>query len=107
MSTTIRPEITPSIKPKVTRPQMSESWRRRLPLLPALLFLIALTQVPFVMSIYYSLTDWKIVPPGPRKFIGLDNYGNLVSDHFFRSAVWTSLELVVVPVIGALILGAA
>jgi sorbitol/mannitol transport system permease protein len=78
-----------------------------LPLLPALLFLIVLTQVPFVMSIWYSLTDWKIVPPGPRKFIGLDNYGNLVSDHFFRSAVWTSLELVVVPVIGALILGAA
>jgi sorbitol/mannitol transport system permease protein len=92
---------------RLNPPRLSESWRRRLPLLPAVLFLIALTQVPFVMSIWYSLTDWKIVPPGPRKFIGLDNYGNLVSDHFFRSAVWTSLELVVVPVIGALILGAA
>jgi sorbitol/mannitol transport system permease protein len=92
---------------RLNPPRLSESWRRRLPLLPALLFLIVLTQVPFVMSIWYSLTDWKIVPPGPRKFIGLDNYGNLVSDHFFRSAVWTSLELVVVPVIGALILGAA
>jgi sorbitol/mannitol transport system permease protein len=92
---------------RLNPPRLSESWRRRLPLLPALLFLIVLTQVPFVMSIWYSLTDWKIVPPGPRKFIGVDNYGNLISDHFFRSAVWTSLELVVVPVIGALILGAA
>jgi sorbitol/mannitol transport system permease protein len=92
---------------KLNPPRLSESWRRRLPLLPALLFLIVLTQVPFVMSIWYSLTNWKIVPPSPRKFIGLDNYGNLVSDHFFRSAVWTSVELVVVPVFGALLLGAA
>jgi sorbitol/mannitol transport system permease protein len=92
---------------KLNPPRLSESWRRRLPLLPALLFLIVLTQVPFVLSIWYSLTNWKVVPPGPRKFIGLDNYGNLISDHFFRSAVWTSLELVVVPVIGALLLGAA
>jgi sorbitol/mannitol transport system permease protein len=59
------------------------------------------------MSIYYSLTDWHVVPPGPRKFIGLDNYSHLFSDHFFRSAVWTSIELTVVPVIGALILGSA
>jgi len=76
-----------------------------LPLLPALLFTIVLTQVPFVMSIWYSLTDWKVVPPGPRKFIGLDNYGNLLSDDFFRDAVWTSIQLTVVPVIGALVLG--
>src|SRR5437667_4271863 len=84
---------------------LSESWRRRLPLLPALLFTIVLTQVPFVMSIWYSLTDWKVVPPGPRKFIGLDNYSNLFSYHFFRDAVWTSVELTVVPVLGALVLG--
>ena len=110
MSTTADATRTASSQPKQRKlnpPRLSESWRRRLPLLPALLFLIVLTQVPFVMSIWYSLTDWKIVPPGPRKFIGLDNYGNLISDHFFRSAVWTSVELVVVPVIGALLLGAA
>ena len=43
-----------------------------------LLFTIVLTQVPFVMSIWYSLTDWKVVPPGPREFVGLDNYSELV-----------------------------
>jgi sorbitol/mannitol transport system permease protein len=88
-------------------PRLSESWRRRLPLLPALLFTIVLTQVPFVMSIWYSLTDWKIVPPGPRQFIGLDNYSNLLSDAFFRDAVWVSIRLTVVPVLGALVLGTA
>jgi sorbitol/mannitol transport system permease protein len=98
---------SPAKQRKLDPPRLSESWRRRLPLLPALLIMILLTQVPFVMSIYYSLTDWHVVPPGPRKFIGLDNYTHLFSDHFFRSAVWTSIELTVVPVIGALILGSA
>src|SRR5437764_12606019 len=87
---------------RLNPPRLSEAWRRRLPLLPALLIMIVLTQVPFVMSIYYSLTDWHVIPPGPRKFIGLHNYGQLVSDHFFRSAVTVSLDLTLIPVIGAL-----
>jgi polyol transport system permease protein len=99
--------MTTTLRARIARHPMSESWRRRLPLLPALLFTIVLTQVPFVMSIWYSLTDWKVVPPSPRKFVGLDNYSTLVSDHFFRNAIWTSIELTVVPVLGSLVLGAA
>jgi len=36
--------------------------RRRLPLLPALIFTIIVTQIPFLMGIYYSLTDWTGSP---------------------------------------------
>jgi sorbitol/mannitol transport system permease protein len=97
----------PKQQRRLNPPRLSESWRRRLPLLPALLFLIVLTQVPFVMSIWYSLTDWKVVPPGPREFVGLDNYKNLLDDTFFRDAAWTSVKLTVIPVIGALALGSA
>jgi sorbitol/mannitol transport system permease protein len=86
---------------------LSDSWRRRLPLLPALLFLILLTQVPFVLSIFYSLTDWKVVPPEPREFVRLDNYDRLLHDHFFGEAIWTSFRLTVFPVIGSLVLGTA
>src|SRR5437763_12055398 len=88
-------------------PRLSDSWRRRLPLLPALLIMIVLTQVPFVMSIYYSLTNWHVVPPGPREWVGLHNYGTLFSDSFFRSAVWVSVRLTVIPVIFSLLLGTA
>ena len=60
------------------------------------------------MSIWYSLTDWKVVPPGPREFVGLDNYiERCSSDQFFRDAVWVSVQLTVGPVLGALVLGAA
>ncbi len=84
-----------------------DSWRLRLPLLPALVFTVLLTQIPFVMSIYYSLTDWKVVPPTPREFIGVENYGKLFDNEFFRSAAWTSVQLTVVPVFGSLLLGSA
>jgi polyol transport system permease protein len=98
---------TTTLRRPLPRYALSESWRRRLPLLPALIFTIALTQVPFVMSIFYSLTDWHVVPPGPRKFVGLDNYRRLFSDHFFRQAVVVSLKLTIIPVFGSLVLGAA
>jgi polyol transport system permease protein len=88
-------------------PHLSESWRRRLPLLPALIFTIALTQIPFVMSIFYSFTDWKIVPPSPRQWVGFDNYNTLLHDHFFGQAVWVSVQLTVLPVLGSLVLGTA
>jgi sorbitol/mannitol transport system permease protein len=98
---------TTTLRRPLPRVAVSDSWRRRLPLLPALIFTIALTQVPFVMSIYYSLTDWHVVPPGPREFVGLDNYSKLLHDHFFGQAVWTSIKLTVVPVLGSIALGAA
>ena len=92
---------------RLARRPLSESWRRRLPLLPALLFTIVLTQVPFVMSVYYSLTDWKVVPPEPRRWVGLHNYGQLFHDHFFADAALTTVQLTVFPVVGSLVLGSA
>jgi sorbitol/mannitol transport system permease protein len=108
MSTTAQPRAKSVIPPRVGRdPLLSDAWRRRLPLLPALLFIILLTQVPFVLSIYYSLTDWTVVPPGPREFVGLDNYRELIRDDFFVDAIVTSIQLTVFPVIAALVLGTA
>ncbi len=82
-------------------------WLRRLPLLPALIFTIVVTQGPFLMSIWYSLTDWKLIPPSPRKFVGLDNYTGLFSDNerFFRDAAVVTVVMTVSAVVIALILG--
>lgn len=89
----------------VRRLQRREAWRRRIPLLPALLFTIVVTQVPFLFNIWYSLTDWKIVPPSPRRFIGVDNFVDLVDNRFFREAVWTSILMTVSAVLLSVMLG--
>ena len=98
-------DATTTTEPAKVGRQLNSSWRQRLPLMPALFFTILLTQVPFVMSIWYSLTDWKVIPPSPRQFHGLRNYIDLFGDRFFREAVWTSVEMTVVAVLGSLVLG--
>jgi sorbitol/mannitol transport system permease protein len=87
----------------------SSAWRRRLPLLPALLYVVLITQLPFIVSIYYSFTNLKdktqSLVPEPTRFVGLDNYKQIFSDQFFREAMWTSVEMTVLAVLLSLIIG--
>jgi polyol transport system permease protein len=87
----------------------SSAWRRRLPLLPALVYVVAITQLPFVVSVYYSFTNLEdktqSLIPKPTKFVGFDNYKQIYSDPFFRQAVWTSVKMTVLAVLLSLIIG--
>jgi sorbitol/mannitol transport system permease protein len=87
----------------------SSAWRRRLPLLPALLYVVAITQLPFLVSIYYSLTDLQdktqLLIPEPTKFVGFENYRQIFSDPFFREAMWTSVKMTVLSVVLSLVIG--
>jgi sorbitol/mannitol transport system permease protein len=87
----------------------SSAWRRRLPLLPALLYMVAITQLPFLVSIYYSFTNLKdktqSLIPEPTRFVGIDNYRELWSDPFFRQAIWTSVKMTVLSVLLSLVIG--
>jgi sorbitol/mannitol transport system permease protein len=101
MTTAAAPNVASARPPSA----LQRPWVRRLPLLPALLFIVLITQVPFVMSIFYSLTNWTVVPPTPREFVGLDNYTELVHDQFFRYAAWVTVVMTVSSVVASLILG--
>lgn len=89
----------------------SSPWRRRLPLIPALAFLILVTQLPFLVSVYYSLTDLKdktqSLIPEPTRFVGFENYRTLLSNPFFRDAMWTSVKMTVLAVLLSLFFGTA
>jgi len=87
----------------------SSPWRRRLPLLPALIFTIIFTQLPFLVSIYYSFTNLKdrtqSLIPERTKFVGIDNYRAIFSNQFFREAVWTSVKMTVLAVVLSIVFG--
>jgi len=97
-----------ALKGRVADP-FSSAWRRRLPLLPALLYSIAITQLPFLVSIYYSFTNLKdrtqSLIPEPTRFVGIDNYKQIFSDPFFRQAMWTSVQMTVLAVVLSLVFG--
>jgi sorbitol/mannitol transport system permease protein len=63
----------------------AEGWRRRGPLLPALIFMIVVTQIPFLFTLYYSTLSWNLVRPGSRQFVGLQNYITVAKDSQFWS----------------------
>lgn len=82
-------------------------WARRAPLLPALVFLIVLTQLPFVATLVISFFKWNSLYPDDREFTGVGNYGKVLSDESMRSSVLTTVVLTAVVVLVSLALGLA
>lgn len=67
-----------------------QAWSSRGLLLPAMIFLILLTQVPFLVTIGFSLMKWNLLYPADRGFTGLDNYKTaLTSGNLWPSIVAT------------------
>src|SRR5438876_694060 len=82
-----------------------DAWARRLPLLPAFIYVFLVTQVPFVLTIYYSFFSWNLLKPGSFRFSGLDNYVGLITDESTRIAVWNTVLLTVSVIAISVILG--
>jgi sorbitol/mannitol transport system permease protein len=83
----------------------AERWRRRGPLLPALLFTIVVTQIPFLVTIWYSLHSRNLLRPDSDLFVGFANYGDIVSDSTFRGAAVNSVVITLGCVLVAMALG--
>jgi sorbitol/mannitol transport system permease protein len=83
----------------------SERWKLRGPLLPALIFAIILTQVPFLFTLFYSFQSWNLLRPGSQQFAGLENYGKVFTDDAFRNAAVNTVVLTVSAVLLSLIFG--
>ncbi|MFF8531521.1 carbohydrate ABC transporter permease [Streptomyces sp. NPDC015532] len=81
------------------------AWARRGPLLPALIFMIVVTQLPFVATLVISFFDWNALYPKARHFTGLGNYGDVLTDADLRHSVWTTILLTVTVVLVSLVLG--
>jgi sorbitol/mannitol transport system permease protein len=83
----------------------AEGWRRRGPLLPALIFMIVVTQIPFLFTLYYSTLSWNLVRPGSRRFVGVDNYLAVANDSQFWSVGLNTVILIVGVVLISAFLG--
>jgi sorbitol/mannitol transport system permease protein len=80
-------------------------WGRRSLVLPALLYTIVVTQIPFVITIWYSLQSWNLLRPGSREFVGLENYGKVFTDAGFRNAVVNTVVFTASAVLFSLVIG--
>lgn len=75
--------------------------------LPALVYMIVLTQIPFLLAVWFSLHAWNIlVPTEGFPFVGLANYiTEFASDPNFWPILLNTVQLVVGAMVLALIAG--
>lgn len=92
-------------KDRATTLARAGDWARRAPLLPALIFVIAVTQIPFLITIIVSLFNWNALYPNDVEFGWLSNYITVFTDEALRESVLTTILLTATVVLVSLVLG--
>ncbi len=83
----------------------ADIWVRRLPLLPALVFTIVVSQLPFLATLFISMFDWRATRPDKRGFIGFGNYISVIKDPRMFGAVFNTVVVTAAVVLVCLVLG--
>jgi sorbitol/mannitol transport system permease protein len=112
--TAIAQRSSTSAAPQDVRHAPQQKWRRRAPLLPALIFTIIVTQLPFLVTIAISTLHWNVLQPGERSFLGLGNYSSFAgvqnyatvfTDARLRTAVLNTVVLTASVVVVSVLIG--
>lgn len=99
-------ERPPAPSPQQKAARRHDGWARRLPLMPALIVTLLLTQLPFLLTLIYSFLDWNLLQPAKGvSFAGLQNYIKAFSDQTFLLSVWNTVVMTVAAVLISAILG--
>ena len=79
---------------------ISASW-------PSLVVMLAVTAIPFVVSIALSLTNYDLVRSNEWKFIGLGNFADLLADPHTPTVVFNTMYLVIGTTVACTVVGLA
>ncbi|WP_277050354.1 carbohydrate ABC transporter permease [Ruania albidiflava] len=93
--------------PKHQGGSATRRWSLRAPLLPALIFTIALTQLPFIGTLIVSFMEWNSLFPNDIGFIGLSNYAQVLADAELRNTIAFTVQLTAIVVVCSMVLGFA
>ncbi|MBZ0312322.1 carbohydrate ABC transporter permease [Clostridium butyricum] len=76
---------------------------------PAIILMIVFLVIPFILTVYYSFTDYNILKPDQKTFIGLQNFVKLSQDKVFIQSVFNTFKfmILVVPLQVCMALGLA
>lgn len=62
---------------------------------PALILLTIFLLVPVGMVFYYAFTDYYLLTPDARQFVGLENFKRLINDPIFIKSIFNTVKFVV------------
>jgi multiple sugar transport system permease protein len=74
---------------------------------PAVIVMLAVTAYPMIYSVYLSFRRYDLRFPAQAKFIGLSNYGTVLSSNIWWRSVWNTVFITVVSVAIEFVIGMA
>ncbi|SDF81421.1 carbohydrate ABC transporter permease [Pseudonocardia oroxyli] len=109
MTTTVPPTTT---APPATAPSTGASDRARgeqrlgwMLAGPAFAVMLLVTAYPIGQAVYQSLFAYRLTDPENRRFVGLNNYGVVLSDAIWWQSIGVTVLITVITVVVELILG--
>jgi multiple sugar transport system permease protein len=112
---TVNAQVATGTEPVTEQPgshrrQLSEGARaeRRLGWLlcaPAVVVMVAVTAYPVIYAVWLSLERYNLELPQEVKFVGLANYGAVLSSPYWWQALWVTVLITVISVAITLVLG--
>jgi multiple sugar transport system permease protein len=92
-------------KSKAAAKGFSDLAIRNLFIIPTIVFLIVFNIFPLLYSLGYSFTDFRASTNNPAKFVGLQNYRELLNDPFIWKNFSITAKYVLISVTGQVIVG--
>jgi len=74
---------------------------------PAVVIMLAVTAYPMISALYLSLFRYRLTTPEDKGFVGLSNYGVILTDPLWWQDVWNTVFIMVVTVAVELVIGFA
>ncbi|CAB4557141.1 MAG: ABC transporter permease subunit [Actinobacteria bacterium] len=85
--------------------QVKKARLSRALILPALIFSIVLTQIPFLVTIYFSTLEWNLLKPTEIKFTWFDNYVAVFEKGDLLPATFATIGITSLAVVFSVVLG--
>ncbi len=99
------PKPPPALRGAVSPTTKKKARQARALVLPALIFSIALTQIPFLVTIYFSFLNWNQLRPDEIAFTGFDNYAAVFTGGTFLSSLIATVTITGSSVVLSLLFG--
>ncbi len=93
-----------AVSTQETRPQKKAHPRTHLSA-PTIVFLVIMTQIPFVLTIYYSFLNWNLLRPGNVRGVWFRNYIRPFQDADFYQILGQTVSLTLSVVVTTFVFG--
>ncbi|MCR9136375.1 MAG: sugar ABC transporter permease [Alphaproteobacteria bacterium] len=74
---------------------------------PAFFVVLLVTLFPLIYALVVSFQSMRLVPPTPPRFVGFDNYADILASGRFWGSIWTTAVIVFISVAVQYIIGFA